>query len=191
MPKGIHTYKCNWSGFEALEAEKNIRNSNYDQILFTKDLHLVKDSIKIENAVSSDNSLKAFFYFIGETNWEAEKIFFDLSLPDFLNENPFKNEERFLPVDFGHTSTHHFNYSILLPENYNVSELPENIMLKVPDGSATFIYQSTQIENQLQVIIKFDIRKSFVHQQSYLHLRELYSKMINHCQQPYVFAKVK
>ena len=190
IAKGLETYHCTWRGFEALKVEKHLQNKDYHKVLMSKDFNIVQDSVKIENTFSAENLLKASFYFSGKNKWEAEKIFYDLSLPEFLEENSFKNEKRIFPVDFGYTNTTHLTFEIIIPENYRLQEQPETLLLKLPDGSTSFIYQNTLNGNLLTIQLKLDIHNNFIPQENYLHLREFFSKMINHCQQPYVFVKV-
>ncbi len=187
---GRHRFNCSWSGFEALHMASILSRQNGEQIIVPADPLLHQDSVNIENAISENNTLKASLFFSGETNMKAEKIYYSLPVFGIPEENPLNNDVRHLPVDFGYTSSKILVYNIVLPEGYTIEEKPENLSIGTPGGEAVFLYRTQQQGNTLTIQVKLDTRSSLIPVSSYLHLRELYSKMISHCQKPYVFSKI-
>lgn len=168
---------------------EDLNNKNYENILTLRDFTMPADSVKTENTLGTDNILKADFLFSGTGKWTADKIYYDLPLPVFLKDNPFKNEIRIFPVDFGYGYTSSLVYQLKLPENYNLQDKPDNILLKLPGNVASFSFQTTQTGRLLNINLKLEIENPLIPQEDYADLREFYSKMISHCQQPYVLVK--
>ena len=189
LSKGQHIFDCNWSGFEALQMAAKTKGDEKDQLMIPVDPRLQKDSVHIVNEISENNNLKASFYFTEEPDIKADKIYYSIPVFDWLQDNPFKNEVRHLPVDFGYSTSRIVVYNILIPEGYIIEERPENLSITTPRKEAAFFYVAGQQGNNLSIQIKLDIKESLIPVESYLYLRELYSKMINHCQKAYVFSK--
>lgn len=168
---------------------EDIKNRRYGKALMLKDLNIVEDSVETENSIMTHNTIQADLLFTDNSKWTADIIYYDLPLPESFKDNPFKNEIRIFPVDFGYGFTTHLVYEIKLPENYRLQEKAEDILLKLPDGSASFMFQTTQSGPLLNIQVKLDIKNPLIAQENYPDLREFFSKMVNHCQQPYVLVK--
>ena len=189
LAKGKHQFNCSWSGFEALQMAAKAKGYKEEMLLIPADPRLQQDSVHISNEITENNSLKASYFFSEKPDIKADKIYYSIPLYDFLKENPFNNEVRYLPVDFGYSSSRILIYNILIPNGYAIEEMPENLSMTTPGKEASFFYVVNQQGNILNIQIKMDIKESLIPVERYLYLRELYSKMINHCQKSYVLSK--
>ncbi len=93
-------------------------------------------------------------------------------------ENPFKSETREYPVDFGSRIEKIYSCNIKLPEGFAVDELPKSIVITLPENSARFTYNVSQLNDAINITSNFQINKSLFVQTEYAHLREFYNQVI-------------
>jgi len=92
--------------------------------------------------------------------------------------NPFKLEKREYPVDFGALVEKVYLGKYAIPEGFQVDELPKSRVLVMPDKSAIYVYNVTQIGNTINILSNLQINKTVFAQQEYPNLREFYSQMV-------------
>lgn len=191
LPKGIHHFSCRWKGYDAVAIANQFAEKDFSSILSSPDFTLNTDSLNLQKALWEKNMLEARVYSSEETSpsYTKETVYYLPAVPDFLKEHPFLAEERNLPVDFGHTSTKHLRYSIVLPEGFTLEEKPKSILLKTPQEQALFSYQSGLSNGILTISIRLEIKEALFTVEQYPHLRELFSQIISHCQQPLVLVR--
>ena len=107
-----------------------------------------------------------------------------------MEENPFKIDNRQYPVDYAYPieKTYVFNYTI--PENFEVVELPEPVMLKLPKNTATALYNVSQIGNNITITYKFSVNKALFVPAEYAHLKELYNLIIKKHAEPIILKRI-
>lgn len=98
----------------------------------------------------------------------------------FLKEetNPFTNDDRTYPIDFGKITERVLVCNITLPENYEVEELPESKILVLPDNAAKCSFNISHIGNQILVTSRLQINKTLFQPEEYPNLKEFYSRLI-------------
>lgn len=69
----------------------------------------------------------------------GSKIRMNPFLFDRIKENPFKLKERFYPVNFGYTKKIIYSLNLEIPENYTISQLPENKAFALPNKGGVCI----------------------------------------------------
>jgi hypothetical protein len=104
-------------------------------------------------------------------------------------ENPFKAATREFPVDFGNPIEKLFTIKINFPDGYVVDEIPKSKVIRLPDGSARYIYNAVQVANTINVTSHFQINKSLYVQTEYAVLREFYNQVIAKQAEQIVFKK--
>ncbi len=106
-----------------------------------------------------------------------------------MEENPFKIEKRNYPVDFIHNTEKTYVVTINLPENLEVSDLPEVINMKLPDNSAYFYYQVSNFGKTIQFSFKFGINKTVFIEDEYPDIKEFYNQIIAKHAEPIVLKR--
>jgi hypothetical protein len=94
------------------------------------------------------------------------------------NENPFRQEKRIYPVDFGHPFDEIYIAKITIPENYVIDELPKSKAMMLPEKAARYSYNIAQSGNTITIGSTLSINKSLFLQAEYPNLREFYNQMI-------------
>lgn len=92
--------------------------------------------------------------------------------------NPFKQETRNYPVDFGAPFDYLYVVKITLPSGFNLEELPQSKVIALPEKAGRYIFNATQVGNTVSVTSNFSINKGVFSQTEYPHLREFYSQMV-------------
>ncbi|MDF9796623.1 uncharacterized protein YjhX (UPF0386 family) [Catalinimonas alkaloidigena] len=118
-------------------------------------------------------------------------IYFNPVLIDQIKENPFKLKDRMYPVDYAYTNKQMYMMNLNLPEGYEVEELPEDLIIALPESNARFIYQIKQIGHIIQVVNKLEINKSRFYAQEYPNLREFYNLIVAKQAEQIVLRKIQ
>jgi hypothetical protein len=93
-------------------------------------------------------------------------------------ENPFKLQERTFPVDFAYGRKLAYTLNLTLPEGYGVQELPQNLMISLPNDGAQFRRLCKAEGNQLQFTCQMGIKKLLFEPKEYQALREFYDRIV-------------
>ena len=94
-------------------------------------------------------------------------------------ENPFKQEIREYPVDFGYPIQSKYTINIEVPKGYVIESLPKGINLVTGDEVGAFKYIIGNTGNKIQITITTDINSAIVAADSYDVLKDFYQKMID------------
>lgn len=105
----------------------------------------------------------------------GDKIYLSPLLMYGKQTNPFKNEERLYPIDFGYpkVSSHMINISI--PDGYKVQTIPEMMRIAMPENIGSYLYSISVVDNVIQVVSRFTIKESVVPIDFYGELRKFFS----------------
>jgi hypothetical protein len=109
----------------------------------------------------------------------------------FLNvsENPFKQEKREYPVEFGFSMQDKFTIVVDIPEGYVVDSMPAAINLAAAGEMGTFKYFTGVVGNKIQIQITTDINVPIVPADYYDVLKEFFKKMIEKQNEKIVLKK--
>jgi len=94
-----------------------------------------------------------------------------------LKENPFKQDKREYPVDYGSTQEQLFIIKYSIPDEFVVEELPQSIMYVLPDKSGKFTLSAQTMGNTINIMVNFQINRTLYVGNEYADLKEFY----NHC----------
>lgn len=117
----------------------------------------------------------------------GEMVYMNASIDPFFEENPFKLEKREFPVEFDYPLSIQQNYTVKIPENLEVSEIPEAINLTLPNASGSFTFMCVQQLNTLQVNTQFSIAKDIFLPSEYEDLKNFIQAIIEKQNEMVVF----
>jgi len=103
--------------------------------------------------------------------------------------NPFKQEVREYPVDFGYPTQNKYNISIEIPEGYVVETMPASINIAIVDNIGAFKYMTVNTNNKIQVVITSTINTAIVPSDLYPVLKGYYQQMIDKQNEKIVLTK--
>lgn len=181
----IAQVKESYREYAALSARK-LYQEDQDQLYQLKDM----EELKIEN---SEDKTKPFSLSY-TAPYPAEDLGDLVYIDAFMmidEENPFNAPKRFYPVDFGYRMAVKYNFSFIIPEGYSLEEWPQDINLKLEDGSITYITKSNHTFNTLQITSLFQISKTMIDADQYQNLRKLYADMLSKQMEKIVLKKTE
>ncbi len=105
------------------------------------------------------------------------------------SENPFKQEKREYPIDFGYPTQDKFNISIEIPEGYVVESMPAMMNIVTGDDLGAFKYIVGNTGNKIQISITADLNATIVTADYYEVLKDFFQKMIDKQNEKIVLKK--
>lgn len=93
-------------------------------------------------------------------------------------ENPFKLKERNYPVNFGYPRNNNYSIQLKIPDNYKITQLPEDIAISLPNNGGRYILKTTVNGNNITIVLRSSIRKKEYSTQEYFVLKEFYKKIL-------------
>lgn len=135
------------SGYIALEKRKTLKEIDQQEYIneksYTEDSRYFTDFV-FDKGTHAEDPFKEEH----KISFSPEESEDGLSIKAFVNnhffeENPFESEERLYPIDFGHPFSIMYQNTIDLGNEYTVSQLPENRMIRLAgdDGQCGITYQ--------------------------------------------------
>ena len=105
-------------------------------------------------------------------------------------ENPFKQEKREYPIDYGYPTEVKYSISLELPKGYAVESLPKPINLVTGDDIGSFKYNISNVEDKIQLSVSAAINFAIVPAEYYEVLKDFYQKMIEKESEKIVLVKL-
>ncbi|MBI3221059.1 MAG: DUF3857 domain-containing protein [Bacteroidetes bacterium] len=119
----------------------------------------------------------------------TKQIYLNPFLRGGWSNNPFKSKDRMFPVDFGKAQEEVNLINIEYPANYQLEEIPKNVLLTLPNKGGKFFLNYSNVGNKLNISFSLSLTKSVYDATEYQYLRELYSQIIQLRQTDLVLVK--
>jgi len=181
----------------------------YAGYLFRKEFHSFIDSVEfvrsferenpgmhvktalfqnIDNIYSTANTKYSIEY-NGNSDATDSTITF---LPFFIERtqvNPFKLDERKIPVDFIYPMEKKYIMKFIIPANYKIISKPESVVFVLPDKSGKFAYKISTQDSILILNCSISLNKAVFTQDQYPFLKQLYSEIVKKETEPIILKK--
>ncbi len=105
-------------------------------------------------------------------------------------ENPFVENERKFPVNFGMPREETYMNQFLVPEGYAVEDLPKPMTVVLPNNGGKFIYSCALNGNRLVVVSRLTIPNIVYLATEYPYLKEFFNQIALKQQQKVVLKKI-
>ncbi len=93
-------------------------------------------------------------------------------------ENPFKQEKREFPIDFGYSYSDVYGFEIAIPEGYIVESMPKAVSYSLPDELGKFKYLLSNTGTKIQLSVTFEINRATIQALNYVALKEFFNQVI-------------
>ena len=107
-----------------------------------------------------------------------------------MSSNPFKLKERLYPVDFGYKRSVTQRINIEVPEGYEVTSLPVETIIKLPNNGGSFVYKIQHVNNTIKIYSKRLISKKIYNPEEYNNLKDFFKQIIFTENSVIVFEKI-
>ncbi|MDB4292973.1 DUF3857 domain-containing protein [Maribacter sp.] len=135
---------------------------------------------KKDEKLSDEHMVAERFTYEIENILGEEIVYFNPFFIQFFEENPFLNEERNYPIDFGYPITYKYLINITLPEGYQVYELPEKVAIALGESrAATFQFDHQQTTTSISFSLDLSINNSYFEATDYTFLKDLFTQLTN------------
>ncbi|REG96323.1 DUF3857 domain-containing protein [Flavobacterium aquicola] len=120
----------------------------------------------------------------------GEKIYINPLLFFTKEHNPFKQETREYPVDYGFPFVEKYNVNIDIPNGYVVETMPKSAQMNMEDNIGGFKFIVNSSGNKIQLMISHQINTPIVSSEYYSMLKDYYQGMITKQTEKIVLKKV-
>lgn len=95
-----------------------------------------------------------------------------------MTKNPFTTLTREYPVDFGVPFNETYKLSFVIPDGYQIDELPKSKSIILDDKVGTFNYQIAQMDKRVVLNMRFSILKSLFLPSEYSNLKSFFDLIV-------------
>jgi hypothetical protein len=185
------------------------QRTDYNAIIFRGNIKNVKEDAYLEKLENDNNKIEISEY--SRTNENDLKLpiveNFSFSGSNFteniggaiylnpllffaVEHNPFKQENRAYPVDYGFPFIDKYNITIKIPDGYKVETIPTPLLLNMEDNLGVFKFMINTSGNFIQLALTHQINVPIVIADYYPMLKEFFQKMIDKQNEKIVIKKV-
>jgi hypothetical protein len=133
---------------------------------------LKKEDISTSLTAKADIETSDFSNVVGEFIYIKPMLMFG------VDENPFKADSRYYPVDFVHRHRAQFDININIPEEYEIESIPKSAQLVSQGRGMMFIYQCETLNNSIQVKTLFQINQPIYNSEEYPVIKKMFDEMV-------------
>ena len=196
-PKGLISGKLRrqLTDYNALAFRNKVEDVKEDTYL--EKLENENDKIEIkEYSRTNEKELKLpvveTYSFTGSNLTEiiGDKIYINPMLFYTRRENPFKQEIREYPIDYGYSFLDKYVVNIQIPEGYQIETMPASGIFSMQDDLGTFKFMTSSSGNTINVIVMHQINTPIISSEYYDMLKEFYQKMIDKQNEKIVLVKI-
>ncbi|MFV8226154.1 DUF3857 domain-containing protein [Christiangramia aquimixticola] len=120
----------------------------------------------------------------------GDKIYFKPLFFQTTTVNPFKAEKRIYPVYFDFPSQKHNLVNIMIPDGYEISSLPESIILKLKENSGEFRFLVTSNKNFIRIDSQLNISQIIYPSTDYEIIQKFFNNIIEKQNESIVLSKI-
>jgi hypothetical protein len=142
-----YTYRASIAGKDSVKIVDAIQNNTQTKI----------ESIKIEGRTSNDGMVKETLAFTKEIEASGDYIYLNPMVFTHLDENPFTQSERKLPVEFSFPYLYRLNCIIMIPEGYAVEEVPKGVRVSLLENGGKCTYAVNVSDRTINLGYIFDM----------------------------------
>lgn len=171
-----------YTGYMAMAARTGQQSLNLSEKLKQKqheNEHLEISDLHVENSSDLEQPYKEKYKFHYFQQEDAKRVYLKpLTIDPLFSKNPFLSATRTYPIDFGFPMVGNYLVSIALNDKYKFLKVPENKILKLPNGDGDFSVVYNVSDDILNM--RFSIRLNTFHypKEAYPALKQYFSEMI-------------
>jgi transglutaminase-like putative cysteine protease len=188
--------RTNYYKLNALDYRKNYNNLSETDLI--SKLEVAHGNIEIEK-IRIDNKDEIYepiaellkFSIENQADIISDKMYISPLLFLTVRENPFKQEERLYPIDYGSPWNNEIHILLELPEGYTVESKPENASYELPGSIGAFTLESELLGNKIKIDTNTKINTAILAPTQYADLKNLYKQAIEKQLEKIVLVQAK
>ncbi len=188
--------RTNYSKLNALEYRKNY--NNLSEVDLISKLEVANGNIEIEK-IRVDNKDNIYepiaellkFSIENQADIISDKMYISPLLFLTVRDNPFKQEERLYPIDYGSPWNNEIHILLELPEGYVIESKPENASFALPGNIGVFALETELVGKKLKVDTNTKMNTAILAPNQYTDLKNLYKQAIEKQLEKIVLTQAK
>ena len=105
-------------------------------------------------------------------------------------ENPFKSDERQIPIDFGFRKSTQYILTFNIPEEIKVVNIPKSLNLLMPDELGSYQFSVMVSGNQIKVSTKYEINDALISPHYYEALKNFLNAKVEKEKEMVIFERI-
>jgi hypothetical protein len=182
--------KRSYSEYDALNLRKVLSNGSNKirEIFGTTELSVIPESVIIQNQSVKDKPLTIEYKITSDIRIVDEKMFLNPFLDDVISDNPLKQDNRVYPIDMIYPTRRTFKSTIIIPDGYSLSALPEAITIN--DENFEMNYKATRTGNTVTIDLDYYFKKSVYPSSDYALIKFYFNNIIKKGFEKIVLSKI-
>ena len=157
--------------------------------LFSNTSEMSVNEVKVEDMLEEKNYVSTNFKIVMENAGDQEMIIFNPVKFSSFFKNPFTQEYRIFPVDFGYAFTESSTVNIKIPENYELDDYPKEEIMTIQGSPIIFSYSAKPMNGVLSVSTKLSVKAPLISPEQYSDLKYLMESVVSKLNEPVVLKK--
>jgi hypothetical protein len=108
----------------------------------------------------------------------GDLIYLNPFVTNQLKGNPFKEDTRTYPIDYGAPSETVYMCQIKIPEGYKIDEMPQSKVMALPQNGGRYLYNISHSNGVINLTSILAINRTLFAQTEYPVLREFYNQVV-------------
>jgi hypothetical protein len=113
-----------------------------------------------------------------ELQTTSDRIYVNPMIIPHISKQPFKAQQRILPIEFPYTSRVMLNNMIEIPEGYEVEELPKPLVATTKGNKIRLHYKAKVLGNKIQLSYRYDLNRRFFLPKEYELIQRFFTEMV-------------
>ena len=165
------------------------KNQESLETLFKGNSAVIFEEFEVENELQNKDHLTLSFQMKYPDSQNQDMLLFNPIKFSNFSENPFTQEYRIFPVDFGYAFTETYNTMVNIPVGYEVDDYPLEEKIAIPGGYVQFIYSSKLIGESLNISGRMVVANPLIPASEYANLKYFMESVASKLAEPVVLKK--
>jgi hypothetical protein len=147
------------------------------------------NNTKIEKLDQLDESISISYDFkLNQDN--SSILYLNPMFGEGYRHNPFKSAERHYPVEMPYAMDETYTFSLIVPENYEVDEMPKPAVVKLnEEGDGVFEYRISKSGSTISLRSRIQFKRTMFMPEEYEVLREFFNLIVKKQNEQIVLKK--
>ncbi|WP_373396023.1 hypothetical protein V8V91_15585 [Algoriphagus halophilus] len=179
-----------YEGLKLARISKSFKDKNEPmEKLFAEDENYVYSNVEVLDELKEKNYVSTKFNVTSKDR--VDDGFLEVSPFSFssFSENPFTQEYRVFPVDFGFSFTETYNAKIKIPTGYDLDDFPMEEKFTISSGQIDFSYSPSKIEGVVNIIARIEVKDPMIDPKYYPELKFFMESVASKLNAPVIFRK--
>ena len=157
--------------------------------LFDEEDGVLFDNFEVNNLLEENDMLIMKFQTKFTDMEDQEMILFSPLKFSSFSENPFTQEYRMFPVDFGYAYTETYSTVVSVPDGYEIDDYPLEAGYTINGEYVVFVYSSSMTNDVLNISAKFVVKTPLIPATEYENLKYFMESVASKLSEPVILKK--